>query len=352
MTHNQNPFEPGALRLLGADISSLKKSEACGGVYAYEDGTEADALEILRAHGMNCARLRVWVHSPDGYHGPTQLLEMARRLQQHHLYLLVDFHYADSWADPGKQPKPAAWAKLDFERLKNAVYAHTHEICASLTQQGTPPALVQIGNEITNGLLWPEGKNDPTFDNLAALLKAGYRAVKNCSPSTRVMLHVDNGGNNALCRWWLDAILAQGVPFDLIGVSYYPYWHGSLADLQNNLNDLAARYDKDLLIAETAYAFTAEDNDNYENIITHQACPGYPFSPEGQASFLADVMAVARAVPNGRGIGVLWWDATWTAVPGNGWDPADPASGNNWENQALFDFRHRALPALSLFQHA
>ncbi len=340
----------GSLSILGADISSLKKSEDCGGVYAYEDGTEADALEILRAHGMNHARLRVWVNSPDGYHGPRQLLEMAKRLQQHQIQLLVDFHYTDSWADPGKQPKPAAWAGLNFDGLIQAVYAHTHDICHSLTEQGTPPAMVQIGNEITNGLLWPDGKNDQTFDPLAALLKEGQRAVKDCLPDTRVMLHVDNGGNNALCRWWFDNILAQGVPFDLIGVSYYPYWHGTFADLQNNVNDLAGRYHKDLLITETAYAFTPEDNDHYENIITvRQECPGYSFTPEGQAKFLADILAVAHAIPNGRGLGVMWWDATWTAVRGNGWDPADPMAGNNWENQALFDFHNRALPAMSLF---
>lgn len=334
------------LSVRGADVSSLKKSEDKGGVYYDEAGAPADALRILRDHGLNYARLRVWVDSPDGYHGPAQLLEMARRFKAVGLKLLVDFHYADSWADPGKQPKPRAWERLDFAGLKQAVYAHTADVCRRLTAQGTPPDMAQIGNEITNGMLWPDGRNDRGFENLAALLKEGQRAVKEHSPETRVMLHLDNGGNNDLYRRWFDSILAQGVAFDLIGASYYPYWHGTLADLQNNLDDIARRYDKGIVVVETAYAFTPDDHDHYENVIVAQACPGYPFTPEGQARMLADIMTIVRAVPNGRGLGVMWWDATWTAVPGNGWDPAQPLSGNNWENQALFDFASRPLPAL------
>jgi arabinogalactan endo-1,4-beta-galactosidase len=339
-----------ALTVRGADISSLKKSEDMGGVYAYEDGTQADALDILRDHGLNYARIRVWVDSPDGYHGKAQLLEIAKRLKQKGIGLLVDFHYADSWADPGKQPKPAAWESLDFEGLKRALYDHTFDVCNSLKEQGAPPNIVQVGNEITNGMLWPDGKNDKSFDNLAALLKEGYRAVKDCSPETLAMLHLDNGGNNEMYRWWFDNIIEHEVPFDLIGVSYYPYWHGSTYDLQTNLNDIAVRYDKDIIVVETAYAFTADDNDNYENIIRFEEQPGYPFSPENQMRMLADIMTIVWAVPNGHGLGVMWWDATWTAVPGNGWDPARPNSGNNWENQALFDFQNRALPAMSLFK--
>lgn len=338
------------LSILGADISSLKKSEDLGGVYAYANGAQADALKILKDHSMNYARLRVWVNSPDGYHGALQLLEMAQRLNDLDINLLVDFHYSDTWADPGKQPKPEAWKHLDFDGLKHALYEHTFNVCNSLVAQGTPPAIVQVGNEISNGMLWEDGRNDKNFVNLAALLKEGHRAVKDCSPETRVMLHLDNGGKNDLYRWWFDNILEQGVSFDLIGASYYPYWHGTLADLQHNLNDIAVRYNKDILLAETAYPFTAEDDDGFENVIRTEPVPGYPFTSEGQARMLADIMSIVRAIPNGRGLGVLWWDATWIAVPGNGWDPADPASGNGWENQALFDYNHRALPAMRLFK--
>lgn len=341
-----------ALTIRGADISSLKKSEDLGGRYRDADGAPADALTILTDHGLNYARLRVWVDSPDRYHGVAQLLEMARRITARGLKLLVDFHYADSWADPGKQPKPRAWADLGFEDLKRAVFDHTDEVCRLLVDQGTPPDMIQIGNEVTNGLLWPDGRNAQGFDALAALLAEGCRAVRARSPETRVMLHIDNGGNNALYRWWFDSILAQGVDFDLIGVSYYPYWHGTLADLQSNLDDVAERYGRDIVVVETSYAFTADDCDGYPNIINTEAVSGYGFTPEGQARILSDVASVVRAVPHGRGLGVLWWDATWIPVPGNGWDPADPTAGNNWENQALFDCEGYPLPALRVLGRA
>jgi arabinogalactan endo-1,4-beta-galactosidase len=206
--------------------------------------------------------------------------------------------------------------------------------------------MVQIGNEINAGMLWPEGDYEH-LDNLAELLKAGYQAVKDCSGSTSVMLHIAEGGDNDLARWWFGNMVRRGVPFDVIGISYYPFWHGSLAELQYNLNDISARYDKDVIVVETAYAFTDQDKDAYPNIVTSDmAIPGYPLTPEGQRAMLRDVMAVVRAVPAGRGKGVFYWDAAWTAVPGNGWDSTDPASGNAWENQALFDFDGRVLPAL------
>jgi len=165
------------------------------------------------------------------------------------------------------------------------------------------------------------------------------------------MLHLAEGGNNALDQAWFGQALQRNVPFDLIGVSYYPYWHGTLADLQNNLDDLATRYNKDVVVAETAYPFTSQDKDGTGNIISSQVVAGYDFTPQGQQKLLADVMTVVRAVPNGHGLGIFYWEPAWTAVPGNGWDPADPASGNGWENQALFDFNNRALPAMDVFSN-
>ena len=157
-----------ALSILGADISSLKKSEDKGGVYAYSDGTQADALQILKDQGMNYARLRVFVDPADGYHGKEEILAMAPRLKSQGIKLLVDFHYSDNWADPGKQNKPAAWVDYDFEQLKQAVYDHTFDVCNSLVAQGTPPDMVQMGNEINAGMLWPDGDTTNHLDNLAA----------------------------------------------------------------------------------------------------------------------------------------------------------------------------------------
>jgi arabinogalactan endo-1,4-beta-galactosidase len=334
------------LPILGADISSLTKSEAMGGIYRYRAGHQGDALQIMKDSGLNYARLRVWVDSADGYHGKDELLAMASRLKALDIKLLVDFHYSDTWADPGKQYKPAAWEDYDFEQLTQAVYDHTYDVCSSLVAQGTPPDMVQLGNEISAGMLWPDGDYNH-FDNLAALLKAGHQAVKDSSPSTLVMLHIPEGGDNELAKWWFGNITRRDVPFDVIGISYYPFWHGTLAELQSNLNDISARYDKDVIVVETAYPFTPLEDDSLANIVSKtMVIPGWPFTPEGQRLMLRDLMAVVRAVPDGRGLGVFWWDATWTAVPGNGWDPADPDSGNGWENQALFDYQGRALPAL------
>jgi arabinogalactan endo-1,4-beta-galactosidase len=349
-------FGPGRVQLSirGADISSLTKSEDYGGVYRTELGKKGDAPRILASHGLNWARLRVWVDPADGYHDKDELLRMARRLKRNGMELLVDLHYSDTWADPGHQTKPAAWQSLTFEQLKQAVYDHTYDVCRSLKRQHTTPAMIQLGNELNSGMLWPDGHtwDPPNWDNLAQLLIAGYDAVKACSPRTQVMLHLANGGDNGLYRWWFDNITARGVPFDVIGVSYYSYWHGSLADLQYNLNDITTRYNKDVAVVETAYPFTLADDDGWENIIDLESelTVGYPATQEGQAAMLRDVMSIVRAVPNGRGLGVFYWDATWTGVPGNGWDPADPSSGNAWENQALFDFSDRALPALREFR--
>jgi arabinogalactan endo-1,4-beta-galactosidase len=339
------------LSILGADISSLKKSEDLGGVYKYADGSEADALQILKDHGLNYARLRVWVDPADGYHDKTKLLEMALRLKKLDIKLLVDFHYSDNWADPGKQIKPASWQEYDFEQLKEAVYEHTFDVCNSLVLQGTPPDMIQVGNEINAGMLWPDGSYEH-MDNLAALVKEGYQAVKDCSNSTLVMLHIAEGGDNDLARWWFDSMTRRDVPFDVIGISYYPFWHGSLAQLQYNLNDISSRYEKDVIVVETSYAFTDQEDDFHPNIVSgDMAIPDYPLTPEGQRAMLRDVMSIVRAVPDGRGLGVFYWDATWTAVEGNGWDSTDPESGNAWENQALFDFDDRVLPALEEYQN-
>ncbi len=340
-----------ALSILGADISSLTKSEVKGGVYKYADGTEADALQILQDSGLNYARLRVFFDPADGYHNKAEILAMATRLKAKGIKLLVDFHYSDDWADPGKQNKPAAWKNYDFEQLKQAVYDHTFDVCSSLAAQGTPADMVQVGNEINAGMLWPDGDYNH-FDNLAALLTAGYQAVKDASSSTQVMLHIAEGGDNEMNRWWLDNITRREVPFDVIGVSYYPFWHGSLSALQSNLNDLSSRYDKNVIVAEFAYAFSILEDDGLANIANKRlAVDGYLFTPEGQRLMMRDVMAVIRGVENGRGLGLFYWDAAWTAVPGNGWDSQDPQSENAWENQALFDFNDKALPALDEYNN-
>jgi arabinogalactan endo-1,4-beta-galactosidase len=303
-------------------------------------------VRILRAGGANHVRLKVWVNSPDGWHGKPQVLAMARRAAAEGMRLLVDFHYSDSWADPGQQNKPRAWAALGFDALRQALRAHTADILGALAAQGTPAAMAQIGNEINAGLLWPDGHTD-RWDRLATLLTDGAQAARAASPDTRIVLHLAEGGRNEATRWWFDNAVARGVPFDVIALSFYGYWHGTLADLRANLDDVSARYGRDVLVAETAYPFRLGSEDGLADIIGTQSqlVPGYPATPAGQAQWMRDITSVVARVPGGRGLGVFYWEPAWTATPGNGWDPYDAASGNAWENQALFGYDDRVLPA-------
>ncbi|MFY1655390.1 glycosyl hydrolase 53 family protein [Solwaraspora sp. WMMB762] len=334
----------------GADVSHLTKNEAYGAVYRDARGRPRDALRILADNGVNYARLKVWVDPADGFSDKADVLAKARRAKAQGMKLMIDFHYSDTWADPGKQYKPAAWEGLDFDELRQAVYDHTYDVVAALRRQGTPPELVQVGNEINGGMLWPDGRWD-NWDGLAALLTAGSTAVTDASPRSKVALHLAEGGNNGGHRWWFDNAVAYGVPFDIIAVSHYIYWHGPLGYLQANLFDLTARYGKPVLVAETAYGFTLDEHDHEPNIFTAALAAegGYPATPQGQAEALRDIVNVVAAVPGGQGLGVIYWEPTWTAVDGAGWDPADPTSGDGWENQALFDYSGKALPGLRVF---
>ncbi|HEX8626672.1 MAG TPA: arabinogalactan endo-1,4-beta-galactosidase [Catenuloplanes sp.] len=341
------------IRIRGADISSLKKSEDRGGVYRDSGGTQRDAVTLLRSNGVNYGRLKVWVNPADGYNNRARVLTMARRIKSAGMQLLVDFHYSDSWADPGQQDKPRAWAGYSVSQLSSAVYNHTYDVLNALKAQGTTADMVQVGNEINDGMLWPEGRSS-NWANLATFLKSGVSAVKAVNGSTRVMLHLAEGGNNTQHRWWFDQAVSRGVPFDVIGVSHYIYWHGTVASLQANLIDLALRYGRDVVVAETAYGFTTAQDDGEPNIFTAALARtgGFPATAQGQADALRAVYNAVRAVPNNRGLGVFYWEAPWTAVPGNGWDPTRPASGNGWENQALFGYDDRALPGLAVLGSA
>ena len=344
------------LSIRGADISSLDKSETMGGIYYDKNGKPGDALEILSHHGLNYIRLRVWVDPTDGYHTKERILPMVKRAKALGMGVLIDFHYSDFWADPGRQDKPAAWEDYNLQKLKKAVYDHTFEVCSALVAQGTPADIVQIGNEINGGMLWPEGAlatyNWESFTELAALLKQGIQAVNDCSPETKIMLHLAEAGNYGLLEWWYGNIIAEDVPFDIMGLSYYPFWHGTLENLQNTLHNIATLYNKDIILVEFAYPFTMDNDDQLENIVRDESLlmPGYPATPKGQRTMTRTIMNIISQIPDNHGLGVFYWDATWTAVSGNGWDPTDPNSGNGWENQALFNFDDEPLPALLEFQ--
>ncbi|MEH0542048.1 arabinogalactan endo-1,4-beta-galactosidase [Streptomyces sp. B21-105] len=347
-------FTPGStgLTVKGSDVSSLVKSEALGGVYRNGSGTAQDPLAVLRNAGQNYARLKVWVNPADGYNNKARVLTAAKRVKARGMKLLVDFHYSDTWADPGAQTVPSVWAGHSYSQLKTDVYQHTHDVLGALKAQGTTADMVQVGNEINGGMLWSAGST-ANWSQLAGLLNSGYSAVKAVNSATPVALHLAKGGDLAGTRWWFDNAVSHGVKFDVIGLSYYGYWHGTLADFQTTLDDAAARYAKPVYVAETAYPFRLDSEDAHENIIDlpSELVSGYPASVFGQTRWMNDVASIVEAVPGGRGLGVFYWESTWTAVAGNGWDPADASSGNGWENQALFGYDDRALSSMSWFGH-
>ncbi len=301
---------------------------------------------------MNYARLKVWVNPADGFNDKAHVLATAKRVKAQGMKLLVDFHYSDSWADPGQQTKPAAWAGHTYSQLKTDVYHHTYDVLNALKAQGTTADMVQVGNEINGGMLWSEGSTD-NWSRLAGLINSGYDAVKAVNSSTVVALHLAKGGDKAGTRWWFDSAVANGVKFDAIGLSYYGYWHGPLSDFQTTLDDAASRYGKPVFLAETAYPFRLDSDDALTNQIdtTGELVPGYPATAAGQTKWMNDVTSIVEAVPGGRGLGVFYWEATWTAVTGNGWDPTDAGSGNGWENQALFGYDDKALSSMTWFSH-
>ncbi|MBO2011147.1 arabinogalactan endo-beta-1,4-galactanase [Hymenobacter negativus] len=249
-------------KVLGADISFLPQLEARGVKFS-DKGVQKDAIQILKDHHFNYIRLRIFNnpaadsgYSPGkGFCDLPHTLAMAKRVKQAGLKLLLDFHYSDTWADPQKQFKPLAWQDLHGTALTQAVHDYTKEVLQALNAQGTPPDMVQVGNEINHGMIWPDGdvqKSDSLarFDVLADLAKAGARAVRETTPTALVMMHIALGGQNVHSTLWLDRMIARKVEFDVIGESYYPKWHGTIPDLKNNLTALAKKYPQDIVLVE------------------------------------------------------------------------------------------------------
>lgn len=357
--------------MIGHDISTLLSVEAAGGKF-YDNGVQGDALEILRLYGANYVRLRLWNDPYDENGIPygagtcdlKTVLTLARRAKALGMKWLLDFHYSDFWADPGKQYPPKAWQGFGVTQLEQAVYDFTRETIRSCAAEGLTPDMVQVGNEITNGLLWPLGRK-PEFDHIARFVNAGVRAVRETSPEAIVMVHLDNGGNNPMYVEWFDNFFARGGDCDVIGLSYYPTWHGTMDQLRNNMMDIAPRYGKPLAIVETSNAFTMDSYAEYEQRTERKGAAArpeiqenvaHPATPEGQCQFIKDLLDILDAVPDNRGVGVFWWESAWIPVPNVGW--AEKAGweyvhekgpgGNEWANQCLFDFDGNVLPALKV----
>lgn len=346
----------------GMDVSMLQELEGYGAAYFYH-GKQRDLFEILRESGVNMIRLRLW-HDPyslqgEPYGGGTNdfktTLALAKRAVAQGMSFMLNLHYSDFWTDPSKQFKPKAWQKLNLQELKDRVYQYTDQTLRALRAESVEPQYVQVGNELTNGFLWPDGHVD-SLENMAQLINAGIAAVKAFNPEISVMLHLDFGTDNALYRRWFSAIEKYQLSFEIIGMSYYPYWNGRLELLEQNMADISRRFGKDVLVAETAIGYTADSLGCHGMVYSQELADktDYPPTKQGQQHFLRDLAKAIRDVPDERGKGFIYWEPEWLPFPQCAW--AKPAGceytndkgvlGNSWANQALFDKQGYANPAL------
>jgi len=344
-----NPPPTGKV-FLGADVSALARIEQAGGVFR-DAGQAGDALAILHAHGSNGFRLRLFVNPNDSDVQVNNLpytIALAKRVKTAGAKLLLDFHYSDTWADPGHQTTPAAWASLGYDSLVQRVQNYSDSVMTQLKLAGALPDIVQVGNEIDDGILWPIGQLYVTpadsateWTQFTGLIKAairGVRAALGPGDSVRIMLQYSQGGSAGGTQWFFDHMAAYGVPYDLIGLSYYPFWHGTLAALQANLQATAQRYGRDIMVVETAYPWRAG---GWEGMVTNQSAMTWIVSPQGQGQFLKDVLDAVAATPNGHGAGVVWWYPESIQVPGLFvWGGG---------SLALFDSSGNLLPAAAQF---
>lgn len=314
---------------IGADVSFLAQAEQQGTVFK-DNGVGKPGLQILKDHGYNWIRLRLF-HAP-----PTELpndltytIALAKKAKRMGFRFLLDFHYSDTWADPGHQPTPKDWLGKTHKELVDAVFQYTRDTIAAFRDADVLPDMVQIGNEITNGMLWPDGKLPENLNNFAQLLYAGINGVdagRGNNPRPRIMIHIDRGADQKGTKAFLDKLNSYDIPYDLIGQSYYPWWHGNLNDLRSNLEFMAREYQKDVIVVEAAYNWQPG---NYIGKLAP-----FPESPEGQREFLDEVNRVVLQTPNGRGKGVFWWE---------------PAVTGPLTIRGFFDEQHNALPVLTVF---
>jgi arabinogalactan endo-1,4-beta-galactosidase len=346
---------------LGADISALADIERRGGVYL--DGDQpGDAIAIFMKHGWTCFRLRIWVDPTNGVNGLDYTVKLAKRIKAAGGTFMLDFHYSDWWADPQKQNKPAAWANLEFDALVKQSQAYTAQVVKALKDAGAKPDFVQLGNEITGGLLWPDGqvKVPPSkvkvfegdvkvmsppepyddarqWNRLIRLLKAnidGVSSVTMPENNVQIIIHLDCGGDWPVTKWYLDHLAEADVHYDIVGQSYYPHWHGTLQNVRDNIRKTIRRYDKQVMIVETGYP--SRDTHPSPAAVKYML---WPQTPAGQKQFLADLI---RTVKEGGGIGVNYWHPETTFIPGN---------TNRWRGpnaDSLFDGAGRPLPAMNV----
>ncbi|WP_321479909.1 glycosyl hydrolase 53 family protein [uncultured Bacteroides sp.] len=299
----------------GADVSWLTQMEASGKTFYNAAGAPMDCLKLLQSLGMNSIRLRVWVNPADGWCNKEDVLAKAWRASKLGMRVMIDFHYSDTWTDPSKQAKPATWENLSLSGLEDAVSAHTVDVLTALKDEGVTPEWVQVGNETGNGMLWDEGKASVNMVNYAALSNAGYDAVKSVFPDTKVIVHLQNGNDNALFRWLFDGLKSNGAKWDVIGMSLYPSadnWQTMNDDCVANMNDMISRYGKEVMLCEVGMAWDA---------------------PEVAEAFLTDLITKSKAIEGDKCLGVFYWE---------------PEAYGGWNNYALGAFDDSGKPTVAL----
>lgn len=374
----------------GVDVSSLISLEESGVVFYGFDGKEQDIFKTLKEAGVNYVRVRVWNDPYDaqgnGYGGGNndihKAVEIGRRATAAGLKLLVDFHYSDFWADPNKQDAPKAWADYTVDEKIQAVYDYTYECMDILVNQnGVDVGMVQLGNEINNGLC---GETD--WSARCGIVQSGIDAVKAVDDSILTAVHFTNPEEKGMYAKYASIFERYQVDYDVFASSYYSYWHEDLENLTHQLNVVASAYNKKVMVVENSYAYNLVDADGQGNTVGSEAdlTDGYPASVQGQANMVRDVMAAVAAVGE-NGIGYFYWEPAWIPVGvydangadrdevwransllwekyGSGWassyaaeyDPEDAGEyygGSAWENQAMFDSTGHPLASLKVFSH-
>jgi len=318
-----------------ADVSFLPLIESEGTVYKY-NGVAQNALTTLKNAGCNTIRIRLWKNPSENSSSFTEVKTLTARAKNAGFKVWLTVHYSDTWADPGHQTTPAVWQGLNFNDLKTAAINYTSTILTEIN-----PDIIQIGNEINSGLLWPQGHLINNESQCLQLITAISTQIRTQKPSTKIMLHYAGIGSGA--TWFFNKMNA--INYDYIGLSYYPIWHGkNLSDVNATITSLGQTHNKKVLIAETAYPFTLNWNDWTNNIVgqNDQLISTYPASNEGQKNF---VLAIKNLVKqNTYGLGFCYWGAEWVAFRGT-----QATNGSSWENQALWDFSFNALPVMDAF---
>ena len=331
----------------GIDISWLPDVEAAGGVFYSDTGRKMDAIALMKYYGIKVGRLRVFVNPSTLNGNLDRAIALAKRLKAQGIEVCVDLHYSDDWADPGLQQAPAAWPSKIGD-LEEQVINYTTETLNRFLSAGVSPQWVQIGNEISNGFLWPLGHissgSSQEWENFVTLYNAGAYALRETLPKAKSVLHLDCGGDPNRVRNWYATAKEHGLSdFDVFGLSYYCQWQGSLSDLETTLNVVSTELKKPVLIAETAYPWTPQKfgNDVINTSTAH--LDGFPQSPDGQRDYVLRLASSLRSLPKNLGVGIWWWEGL--AIQVKSASASDLWNGG-MANSTLVDTTGKALPAL------